>query len=420
MKNGFAMRKNRLGIKKIFFIILSLFYITYIIFPLFSDITKIPVELPSMVTSFGIILLYPKAFLQKMFRWFLIYVIILVFYVQAGRPLTIGIGTAESSKLFLVEVAFMLPSVSIFLVLNYLNDKKIYKIMGFCSLLLLVLSFIYIIPILSITGDLRAESRADEEIQIPGVPTYGLMHAYTLLIPALCYGVRYSVRFRKYLMMFILLLYAYLIMKTSVTTSIIVMIIATFFSFLYSERSAHSVFVILSFLAIFIYLFYLAGGFVALIDWVYPFFDGTSVASKLDDFRRSLNLGHLEGRTMSVRGDLHQQSWDCFFQNPILGVPKVGGHSNFIDRLGGMGLVAFIPYFMIFFSYYEALKKTYMIKKMRMFSYLTLLVAFIFIYQKGNWGDASWLFLIVIAPSVLFLFDEERTCKRGNNIKLVS
>ena len=101
---------------------------------------------------------------------------------------------------------------------------------------------------------------------------------------------------------------------------------------------------------------------------------------------------------------LVNQSWDCFFQNPLFGTENVGGHSNVIDRLGGMGLIGAVPYFMIFVVYFKEIKMFFEPRTARVFAYLTFLIAFIYLYQKGNWSDSNWLFLLVLAPAVLQIF----------------
>ena len=44
-----------MGKRKVLFLTIALFYIAYIIFPLFSDLTGIPVYVPSLVVFIGLI-----------------------------------------------------------------------------------------------------------------------------------------------------------------------------------------------------------------------------------------------------------------------------------------------------------------------------------------------------------------------------
>lgn len=410
-----------MGKRKVLFLTIALFYIAYIIFPLFSDLTGIPVYVPSLVVFIGLIAMYPFAFQQTMFRWFVVYAVIAIAYVMIGKPLTIGIGTVEDSKKIIIEFAFILPSLSIYLVLKSLEDTRLKRIIGFCSLTMLVLSFLYIIPLMSISENILRDAESlelEEEITIPGLPGYGLMHAYTLLIPALCYGVRSKHGKYRFLMLLILAVYCFVVTRTSVTTSIVLMAFILVFSLFYSERNVISTAFTLGLLAFLVYLFYLADGFVLLIDWLSPFFEGTAVEPKIVDLKYSMTVGHIEGETFTNRQDLHQQSWDCFIQNPLFGTENVGGHSNVIDRLGGMGLIGAIPYFMIFVVYLKEIKVFFESQTAKVFSYLTFFIAFIYLYQKGNWSDSNWLFLLVIAPAVMQIFVKEEAFNEQNEEEL--
>ena len=86
-------------LKKKIFLITALMYILYIIFPLFADSFRIPIWLPSMVTVAIMVCLYPKAFANNIFYWFVVYAVILALYVAFHRPLTIGIGTVVDNEL---------------------------------------------------------------------------------------------------------------------------------------------------------------------------------------------------------------------------------------------------------------------------------------------------------------------------------
>ena len=89
-----------MGKRKVLFLTIALFYIAYIIFPLFSDLTGIPVYVPSLVVFIGLIAMYPFAFQQTMFRWFVVYAVIAIAYVMIGKPLTIY---SKQCKIYKVE-----------------------------------------------------------------------------------------------------------------------------------------------------------------------------------------------------------------------------------------------------------------------------------------------------------------------------
>ena len=92
--------------RKNIFLLISLMYIIYTIFPLLSDTVSLPVWLPSMASVVFLFVLYPKAFYNTVFYWFLAYAFVLWLYQTMGKPLTIGIGSVQDSKKLLIEYAY--------------------------------------------------------------------------------------------------------------------------------------------------------------------------------------------------------------------------------------------------------------------------------------------------------------------------
>ena len=123
--------------RKKIFLIISLLYIVYTIFPLFSDIVHLPVWLPSLLSFIVILLLYPKAFLNRTVYWFIAYAGVLFIYFLGRHPLAIGIGSVGDAKKLLIEYAYILPTISIFSVLIYLNDFKLTQLLINLSIVIL-------------------------------------------------------------------------------------------------------------------------------------------------------------------------------------------------------------------------------------------------------------------------------------------
>ena len=107
-------------LKKKIFLITVLLYVLYLIFPLLADRFHIPVWLPSMAVVVVLYYLYPKAFVNNTFYWFVAYAAILGIYLLVGKRLTIGIGSVADSRKILIEFAYILPTISIYSILNHL------------------------------------------------------------------------------------------------------------------------------------------------------------------------------------------------------------------------------------------------------------------------------------------------------------
>lgn len=389
------------------FLIVALFYTLYIIFPLFADIMRLPVWLPSLASTIVMFILYPRAFQNKIFYWFLVYALVLAFFLSVGKPLTIGIGTIQDNKKILIEFAYILPSISIFSILRHLNNYKITQKYVYWSVAFLYVSFIIAVPLMQRYSSLR-EAMAEQEnsIDIPGLPGYSLMHAYTLFAPPLCYGLRYANKKIRLISIVALAILSLVIISTYVTTSLIVLLGIIIFTILYSSKRTLLFWGVMSLIALILYICYEDGLFVDFIDWIKPWFSDTAVEQKLDDFRASMVEGQLTGGTITVRQNLHDISWNSFFENPLWGTSVVGGHSAIIDRLGGLGLMGALPFLMIIITFTIHAKKMLFTKESRSFFILGIVASFLYLYEKGLWGAESWLIMMVMTPMAICVLEK--------------
>ena len=394
--------------KKIF-VVVTLLYILYTVFPLFADIISIPVWLPSIASVLVIVLLYPNAFKNKLFYWFLVYAAVLTTYVLTGRDLTIGIGTVDDEKKIFIEFAFVLPAIAIFCVLYYLKDEQVNRRVAIWSMVILYFSFIVAVPLMQRYGSLRdaIDTGWAEKTKIPGLPGYALMHAYTLFLPVMCYAVKYFKGWRKWIALLGLFVLCYVVYDTFVTTSLLIMIGILSISLVYTGKNP-GVFwfvVLLGFLIL--YTLYLMGFFITLIDWILPTFEGTPVAVKLHDIRDSMTMGELTGGSLVERRSLHRKSWKSFMSNPLLGGGEVGNHSSILDRFGGMGIIGGIPYIMLFITYIKQTKSLFQTQSAKVFWWIGLVAGAFFLYQKGIWGAEGWLFMMILLPNGILLFENK-------------
>ena len=393
-------------IKKKIFLITALLYILYLVFPLFADTFNIPVWLPSMAAVAVMAVLYPKAFANKTFYWFLVYALILALYLLFGRPLTIGIGKVADSRKYLIELAYILPAISIICICYYLKDNNLNKQLVKWSILILFVSFIVAVPLMLRYSSLRAAlAETDEDVYVKGLPSYSLMHAYVLFLPVLCYGLKVLDGRKKLWPLIGLLILCFVIYDTFVTTSLIVTISILLFTLIYSEKHRIRFLLISIILVSIVFVLYKEGFFIPLIDWVMPAFKGTAVEFKLNDFKISMMQGHITGGSITGRQDYHGISWSSFFSDPFFGTSVVGGHSSLMDRFGGMGLIAGLPFVMIFVSFIRQMVKLYKTKTAKAFFWVGVLAGLTFLYQKGNWGCESWLMYVVLTPIGLLTFE---------------
>lgn len=408
-----------MSLKKRIFIFVSSFYIIFVTFPLFGHLIPIPIWIVNLFVFLSLFLIYPNAYLNKTFFWFFIYAIVLFLFVLFNKPLTIGIGTVTDSKKIIIEYAFLLPTLSIFSILHYLRDSELIRKISFVGVFSIFASFLFIIPqIFSDSLILRNAYNlyATDAMITPGIPNYLIMHAYTLIVSPIIYGIKISPPPRKWILFFSLIILLYVILNTYVTTSLMLVLAILVISIVYSDNNRIRSFLI-AFLSIFLLLIlHLSGIFVQLFDFLIDFFEGTAVQPKIEAFKYIYLFGDIEqsGGHITGRMNLHDMSWKAFSENFLIGgTSPVGGHSQLIDRLGGMGLVAFIPFIMMIFAQIKMVLKLITNSEQRLFYYLGLGVAFAILYQKGLFGQEGWFFLMILLPGLLISF---RNSSMGDNL----
>lgn len=406
-----------MSVKKRIFFIVALFYIVYIIFPLFADVINIPVWLPSIAVCAIIMPLYSRAYSNDTVKWFLVYAVALILYMLVGRPLSLGIGSIADSKKFLVEMAFILPSVSIFSVLVSMRDNELLNKLMKWSVMILFASFVVAVPLMLSYNSIReamVEAENQDSLKVLGLPSYGLMHAYTLFLPVFCFLVKFCEGKKKLLYFFGLAVLCFVIYDTFVTTSLVLMIAILIFTVLYSSKNQQQSLLVLIVATVFFFVLYEVGFFVTLIDLIMPFFEDTAVEPKLIDIKNSMMQGYVTGESITARQDHHAVSIESFLSNPIFGSSKSEGHSTLLDRFGGMGLVVGIPYIMIIISFVKKMSLMYKTKMAKSFFKIGVLVSFVYLYNKGNWGSESWLLLMVLLPFGLLAAEQNVMCQSHN------
>lgn len=406
---------NSLTKKERIFVFLSFFYVLYTIFPLFGDITGIPAYAPAALVVVVLYSLYPQAIMTKSTFWFYCYIGVLFFYIFIGKRFHINGLSPVLSQTYrvLIEAGWILPSVTIVNVLNYKNNPYLYKIIGFGSIILLVLSFLYILPlVLSSANYLRASLGEEQVLRPMGLPAYDLMHAYTLMLLPLCLMLKKSMDVKqKLLYLIILVLFIYIIIQTSVTTSLVLALLVFIFVLIFDANAIPSSLFKISVLALIAYVLYLNGFFLIALKGLMPYFEGTAVAYKIQDLYDSLILGKVTGESLTARQDLHMSSKMAFYNNPLWGDSVVGGHSKVLDMLGTMGLIGFVPFVMIIISIMKSYISRIRNKELNSYLCFSFILSAIFLYTKGIFGGPGFLFTFLLVPVLIMLVKNNENFK---------
>lgn len=403
---------SRLSVKDKAFVAISFFFIIYSIFPLFADMTGIPVFIPALVVVGALFVLFPKAFMGISTKWFIVYIGVLFLYIILGQPIFINGLNQSLPPLYriIIESAWILPNITIMNVLLYKNDVRLFRVIGYGSIGLLVASFLYILPMVMESANYLRDDLGELDVIRPiGLPGYDLMHAYTLMILPLFLLVKKIKGEKRYLYIAILLLFVYMVIQTAVTTSLVVMSVAVLFtSFFNANKLRQSVFALGGLLFVG-YVLYQYGIFLSLLDNLIPYFEGTAVSFKLEDLHTSMEQGQITGESLTGRMDYHQISKDAFWSNPIVGSHNAGGHSKILDILGFMGVIVFLPYFMMLYASLKRYAFRLEDRELKSYLYFSFVLAAVYLYTKGVFGNPGYLFMFVIVPSIIFSIRNKNT-----------
>lgn len=396
---------SRLSVKDNVLILITFFYVAYTIFPLFADITGIPAFIPAIFLVVVLYVMFPKSIIRKSSLFFYCYIGVLFLYVLVDKQFLINGLSPVLSQTYrvMIEAAWILPTITIVNVLHYKNNPRLYKIIGYGSLMLLVFSFLYILPLVISSANILRVSLGEELATRPlGLPDYDLMHAYTLILLPLCLCVKKTDTKRRVLYLFLLLLFGYMIIQTAVTTSLIIMSAVILFAIIFDIRKAPRSVLILILVLFIGYVFYQLGFFLMFVESLMPYFEDTAVAYKLDDIHTSLLQGQITGEALTGRMDYHQMSKDAFLDNPMIGSEISHlGHSKILDMLGSMGLLGFTPFLMMIISVMRSYIVRIKDRELNSYLYFSFFVSGIFLYTKGIFGAPGFLFTFLLVPSLI-------------------
>ena len=399
------------------FTFVAAFYILYVTMPLVGQSLALPPQYVPMIVTLLVVLISPKAFFNKQTVWLGFYLGVLVVYLLLEKPLTISGISEKKSNLFklMMEMAFILPSFSIMCVYYRFQDKRLTQLLFYTAIVGLGSSFLYLFPLIIANSNiLRIAMHAERYGLNPffGAPRYSLMHAYVIIAsPALLACLLHKNKSKKFFVCFFIML-SYMIFRSYITTSILLFIGILVAAFLRGSDSSSQLAIRGVLSAIVFVVFAAVGGLNILYDSSYGFFEGSYAQGKMDQLGAVLAGNTLEENSLNERIALHMISVRSFIENPLVGYPKIGGHSNMLDRLGGMGILCFFPYLMFLISIFKRCSHSLKNSPRTHFYYcLGVAVVFILLYEKGLFSYEGWAFYAVILPASAFYLSMKENSK---------
>lgn len=387
------------------FLIVYTLFAAFILVPFVSDVMPLNSQIVDLSVFVICILLYPRAYANRLMLWTILYFTVLFLFVVSGNDITVGIGRVMPSKKLLIELAWVLPSICIVSILSYRGNLKLYYYVAIISVSLYIISFLSVLPII-MKYDMRVIAIQEEAgVSIHGIPSYTLMHAFAISIPAAFMSYKSFIGKKRIIMLALAVCNIILVVNTNITTSIVALLLCVLFFFSYGRTHGFSI-IRLTVLSVCLFLILNFGFIEIFMNYMSGVFEGTAVQPKIESFLAIYQTGDLaadETGSISGRENLHAISINSFFSNIFLGGEQVGGHSAILDRLGGMGLFCGIPFIMILISQVLIWKKNIHDHFALMYYYLGVFVACIFLYTKGLFGEQGWFMISIFVPVVIYV-----------------
>lgn len=421
-------------LKKKLFLLISSLYASYIFVPLILGLTGITIDIIVLIVSTLLVIITPKALMNKTILWFFVYVCILFLYFLFGKVLVLpGISHTSELKRIITEIGMILPTLLIFSGLIYYKDIKLFKSIALMSLLATLFTFVLLIPLIIADNNVLRTSLQSGFRSINFlVPTYVALHSYIIVLPAILYIVKYTKGWMRCNFICATTLYLYIIFNASITTTLIISMLILGFFFVYKNNLQKTGLIIGIFVSIFFFL-HISNLLIHVFDFGVSATEGTYSAVKFEGFRDAYLTGK-KSSSMAIRDNLHMISFKSFLKSPIWGgsVEKIdlslnasdidasstsviGGHSSLVDRLGGMGLLGFIPFVMILITSIKTWKKFFRSKNAWYFYCIGIGAAGIILYSKGVFGQEGWFSMLVYLPA-LILFGNNYIINKTPNI----
>lgn len=195
-----------------------------------------------------------------------------------------------------------------------------------------------------------------------GASGYSLIYSIVIIMPLFYYGVKEYKNVLKLLQILFIGLLIYFVYKAAYTIAFISLICGTFI-YLYLNLSNKLKVMLTPMLLMLVYSVINQNSISYLLIDLSEKIKITQISTRFYQIAIKLLYGDDSGDTL-YRLVLYKNSISAFIKYPFTGITilepdyKLSGHSTFLDILGGMGLIGFIPYIMfLLYSYKISINK---------------------------------------------------------------
>lgn len=247
--------------------------------------------------------------------------------------------------------------------------------------------------------------------QLWNIGGYGFIYALSLAVPWIMYRYNKN-KEKKYVI--ILLLFCLCIIRASYATAILLMLFGFVMSCLMNrirtQRGLLFAFIIFAILL-------LIGSFVISDIHFWEFLlrltsENRTLQFRVENMRDLILYQNMTG-DISMRSDLYSRSWRAFLENPILGNVfslrdfPLGYHSEFIDLLGGCGVVGLLLLLALIYFIVKSISKDYKTITIKRYCVLAMIELIVFGFINTILGSIE--FAIIIGFLYLPEYREKRS-----------
>jgi len=399
---------------KLFYRFLSIFFVIAETFTLINGYFFIPLTKLMIFVIIVSIVLYPKSYLSKSTFFLILYLCMICVYSVFDN------GIVNLSFL-ITDIMLPLSCLSLCNVFLYNHDYHGLKIVTIIGITIIVLTSILTIPIAAsdpdsvramVTYSVEGDVKELQFNQKRGIASFGLVHAFPLIVPLLVY------HFKKAQSFFVRISFAitivvpyYMLIQASFATPLIISTFGLICSFIISKNTQKNLVIFACMLCL---LPVAVDGqlVVSGLTEIKNVFSDTPLEEKIKDIMISIEHGSTEGQ-VGGRGSLYKQSWNSFFHNPLFGISdktQAGGHAYFADRLAYFGLIGTVP-FIAFFVF--AFKRFYIMcnEDCKIYISISFFIFMLMAFLKNIYGIENFIYFLVFIPG-LSLVDK---CKLLNH-----
>jgi hypothetical protein len=393
------------------FLLLSLFLVTWLL-PVFKQIPRVPGE-PFYYIIFPLVFIfvYPQIFRNNLFIFLTTLLGFHLFYIVTGIYDESSQLSGFRSTYRLFEMAFVPISIFIYAVDKFdeSQNKRIFNLIVACLILTLFSTQTALLVFPNIGRDLSSGS-FDEDLRrtfsVYNIASYNLLFNYAVIAPIFLLIFKTD---KKVFFILIFVLSVLVIVYAQIFSAFLLLIINLVVFFLLKKfkiKTLKSYFLLIFSFVIVAFLFLQSIALV--LSLVGNYFEGLEQFNiKINEVNSLLTGGGVDENYNIASYEMRrEESLNQFYESPFIGGNISTGHHFWIDNLAKFGILGSIPFFFIFFYFFNFVKKQLVNPHLKIV-YFHLIIVFMLIGVNKNITLIMPFTILFIVPFMLKQIDKK-------------